>query len=414
MWCPNGNVDNFGYLVVASELHAATTVDRVTAGVRADMDAIGGTRVTSPEETPDAPLVILVATGGTEVAILDHARRRSDVVPFEPIVLVAHPLHNSLPAALEAMARARADGRSGRIVQAEAGAPDAIATAVADVTAIHRLHRTRLGAVGEPSPWLVASIPDADSLRARWGVELVPIGIADTIEAHRSADPERTRTAAERFSGTARPSAELMRAAALHPVLVDAIAAARVDAVAVRCFDYLGALRTSGCIALAQLNDSGIVAGCEGDIASTVAMLLVRALLDQPSWMANPAAIDEANDRVLLAHCTVAPSLVSDIELHTHFESGLGIGLRGTFSPGPVTLMRLGGRSLDQLWISDGDIEHAGQADDLCRTQVTVRLVGTGARTLLEEPLGNHLLMFHGHRRDRVERWWRLAFGSSS
>jgi hypothetical protein len=45
---------------------------------------------------------------------------------------------------------------------------------------------------------------------------------------------------------------------------------------------------------------------------------------------------------------------------------------------------------------------------------VTVRLDGVPAASLLEAPLGNHLLLFHGRHRDRIERWWRLAFGSPS
>jgi L-fucose isomerase-like protein len=329
-------------------------------------------------------------------------------------VLVAHPLHNSLPAALEAMARLHADGTRGRIVQVDHREPTRLATAVADVAAIHRLHRTRLGLVGAPSPWLVASVPDAALLRARWGVELVPIDIADTIDDYRNVDADRARAVAVRFAGRTDPSPELADAASLHPVLVDAIDRAGVDAVAVRCFDYLDALTTSGCVALAELNDTGMVAGCEGDVASSVAMILVRALFDQPSWMANPAAIDEEHDRVLLAHCTVAPSLVEDVELHTHFESGLGVGLRGRFAPGWVTLLRLGGPALERLWVSEAELERSGAADDICRTQVTVRLDGVPAASLLEAPLGNHLLLFHGRHRDRIERWWRLAFGSPS
>jgi L-fucose isomerase-like protein len=179
----------------------------------------------------------------------------------------------------------------------------------------------------------------------------------------------------------------------------------------VRCFDYLGTLTTSGCVALAALNDSGVVAACEGDVASAVAMVLVRALLGEPSWMANPAVIDTEGDRLLLAHCTVAPSMVEDVELHTHFESGLGIGLRGRFAPGWVTLVRLGGSALEHRWIAEAEVVETGSADDLCRTQVTVRLAGARAATLLEAPLGNHLLLVRGRHRQRLEEWWQLAFG---
>jgi L-fucose isomerase-like protein len=105
--------------------------------------------------------------------------------------------------------------------------------------------------------------------------------------------------------------------------------------------------------------------------------------------------------------------MVDGVQLHTHFESGIGIGLRGRFSPGPVTLLRLGGRSLEHLWISDGEIERAGDAEDLCRTQVVVHLTDAAAQPLLEHPLGNHLVLVHGHHRARIERWWRLAFAGA-
>ncbi|MBI5088085.1 MAG: hypothetical protein HZB15_04245 [Actinobacteria bacterium] len=140
-------------------------------------------------------------------------------------------------------------------------------------------------------------------------------------------------------------------------------------------------------------------------------MLLVRALLGQPSWMANPASIDVERDQLLLAHCTVAPSMVDGLELHTHFESGLGVGLRGHFAPGPVTLLRLGGAALERRWMAEGDIVSSGTADDLCRTQVVVQLRDERAQHVLDEPLGNHLVLFQGHHRARFERWWRLAFG---
>ncbi len=405
-------MSTFAYLQIASPLHDAATVDRLTADIRTALHNLDGVRAQHPEDHDDVPLAILVATGGTEAAILDLVHRRHTVVPYEPVLLLAHPLHNSLPAALEALARLHMDNMRGRIVQIDSAASEQLVTTVADMTAIHRLHKTRLGVVGVPSDWLVASVPDAGLLRERWGVELVPIDITGTIDAHALADPAATNAVAVRFAGTSAPTAELVRSAALHPALVATIEQARVDAVTVRCFDFLTGLATSGCVALAELNDTGVVAGCEGDVASTVAMLLVHDLLDQPSWMANPAHIDEERNQVLLAHCTVAPSLVEDLELHTHFESGLGIGLRGRFAPGWVTLLRLGGPSLERMWIAEAEIEHTGSDPGLCRTQVTVRLDGVPAGSLLEDPLGNHLLMFHGRHRERIERWWKLAFGS--
>lgn len=284
--------------------------------------------------------------------------------------------------------------------------------AIADLHALFAMRGSRLGLVGEPSEWLVASVPDRERLRDRWGIELVDVDIGGTIVRTRGVAAAEAQPVAVRFTTKGAPAEETVAAAALHPALVATIEESGVDAVSVRCFDFITELSTSGCVALAELNDTGVVAGCEGDVASTVAMMLVRALLDQPSWIANPAQIDTAANSLLLAHCTVAPSMVDDLELHTHFESGLGIGLRGTFAPGPVTLLRLGGPSLERHWFAEAEIVATGASPDLCRTQVTLhvgdeRPVGR----LLDDPLGNHLVMVHGHHGDRLERWWRLAFG---
>lgn len=404
-------MEGFRYSIVASPLHDAATVGSIIAPVRTVLDGLGGTPSDDPTHDVDLPHLVLVATGGTERIVLDLVRRRWEVLPWEPVVLVAHPLHNSLPAALETMARIRGDGGRGRIVQT----PDdeALADAVGDLRAIHRVRGSSIGLVGAPSDWLVASVPDRDLLLARWGVGLTDIDIGETIERQRTVTDGEAQPVAVRFTGGGAPSTDTMTAAKLHPALVETIERTGVDAVAVRCFDFLTELATSGCVALAELNDRGVVAGCEGDVASTVAMLVARHLFDQPAWIANPASVEIAGNTILLAHCTVAPSMVNDIELHTHFESGLGVGLRGRFSPGWVTLMRLGGHGLDQHWFADGEVMRGGDSPDLCRTQVTIRVADQPVAELLEHPLGNHVVMIRGRHRDRLERWWRLAFGES-
>jgi len=400
-------VKGFMYSVVASGLHDAASIDRILAPVTSELEALGGHRMTSDEFEMHAPHLVVVGTGGTERAIVDLVRRRHAAEPWEPVVLVAHPLHNSLPASLEALARLRRDGIAGRAVQvSDPGEP---ATTIEDLRVIHRLQHTRLGLIGEPSDWLVASIPHRRAFEAQWGVELVDVAVDEAIRHHRDAPDVQVREVAVKFSPRGEPDLDILAASALHPTLTRVIDAHRLDAVAVRCFDFITELRTSGCVALAELNDAGVVAGCEGDIAATMSMLLVRELLGQPSWIANPARIDVASGHLSLAHCTVAPSMVDDLELHTHFESGLGIGLRGTFAPGPVTLLRLGGDRLEQHWFVEGEIVGTGDAPDLCRTQVTVH-VDDPLDVLLDDPLGNHLVMVQGHHRHRLERWWRLAF----
>jgi L-fucose isomerase-like protein len=185
----------------------------------------------------------------------------------------------------------------------------------------------------------------------------------------------------------------------------------RLDGVTVRCFDLIGALNATACPALSALNDEGVVAGCEGDVPSAVAMLWVRCLLGTASWMANPARVDPAAGTLTLVHCTVPRTLVGEVRVDTHFESGVGRALAGEMPPGPVTLLRLGGAGLDRLWLEEGEVVGAGNEPDLCRTQATVRVERGVVDDLLARPLGNHLVLVPGRHAKRLRRWWEAFVG---
>ncbi len=401
----------FGYSVVASSLHDSAAVDSLTAPVRNVLDDLGG----APDVDDLAVHLFVVATGGTERILLDAIAGRAS--RDLPVVLVAHGGHNSLPASLETLAAIQQQGGRGRIVSLT-GATSAdrrvLDEAVGDLEAIARMRSTRLGVVGGPSSWLVASSPDPAVVRRRWGPEVVTIEPTRMIELTR-VPVTPTGVLAERFTKVADPTRTTVdrqavdNAMGVRAALADVLDTDDLDAVTVRCFDLLGDPGTSGCLALASLNDDGIVAGCEGDVPSTLAMLWVRHLLDQPSWMANPATVDIETNELVLAHCTVAPSMVEGFALDTHFESGKGVGISGRFAPQPVTLIRLGGTDLDECWIAEGDIVATGDNADLCRTQVTVALSSGHVDDLLEHPLGNHLVLAAGHHARRLRRWWQLA-----
>ncbi|HSP28482.1 MAG TPA: hypothetical protein VLN74_08030 [Ilumatobacteraceae bacterium] len=408
----------FGYSIVASTLHDPHAVATLTAPVRALLDELGGAVVDArgPDDPP-TPHLFVVATGGTERLLLDAIAQRRLTRRAEPAVLVAHRAHNSLPAALETLAALQQSGGRGRIVSLTGGVETdraALDEAIGDLEAVAAMHSTRLGVIGGPSSWLVASSPEPEVVRRRWGPEVVTVEPTRMIELTRSPVTP-TGVLAERFTKVADPARSTVdrravdNAMGVRSALVDVLDNDDLDAVTVRCFDLLGDPGTSGCLALASLNDDGIVAGCEGDVPSALAMLWVRHLLDQPTWMANPAMLDVDRNELVLAHCTVAPSMVDSFALDTHFESGMGVGISGQFAAQPVTLIRVGGADLDECWIAEGDIVSTGDDADLCRTQVTIALTSGHVGDLLMHPLGNHLVLASGHHEQRLRSWWRLV-----
>lgn len=402
-------------LPVTAALHGHDVVAEALAELAAHLDTHELHVVSDvADASPDEPLTIFVVTGGTEQLVLDAWAQRQAIIAGEPLVLLTRPEHNSLPAALEALARLQHDGARARIVMLHPGDdPDDrvdIEEVVHDVAVWHALHQARIGLVGTPSDWLVASVPLVEGVRRRWGTEIVDVSLSEVIDRFEEnieapiAVPVRLR--ARPHDHSPHP-ADIETAARVEPVLRDVVEERQLDAIAVRCFDLVTTAFTSGCLALSALNDRGVIAGCEGDVASTMGLLWTRSLTGRPGWMANPAGIDRTTGVIELAHCTVPLSMVEGYQLETHFESDLGVGIVGELPPGPVTLARLGGDELEHLWCADGQALVTPRREERCRTQLDVRIPPGAAGELLDHPLGNHLIVIYGHHADHLRAWWR-------
>jgi L-fucose isomerase-like protein len=290
--------------------------------------------------------------------------------------------------------------------------------AVHDLETYHLLRRARVGLVGRPSDWLIASSPSPATVRQAWGPEVESISVETLTEEMKTVSSKEARALAEELANSAQQvqepnCAELEDGARVYLGLRRLVTRYRLSALALRCFDLVVRVGTTGCFALAQLNDEGIIASCEGDVVSMVGMLWAFHLLGQIPWMANPARLNEADNTLWLAHCTVPRCLTRRYRLRSHFESGLGVALQGEMPPGPVTVVRIGGAGLDRIWLAEGELLRSGDAEDLCRTQAEIRLTRGAVSDLLRAPLGNHLVSVQGHHADRLRSWWEAMIGPS-
>ena len=415
------NKHSFTWIPIASPFIAEeAALERIIEGYTRNLKMSGGRRCEASDIGSADTIIYFIATGGTEQEVLRlDARRRSSLPPGsqrEPLLLIAHPEHNSLPAALEVLARLQQLGRLGRVLYLTG--PDdkdgweTIATALIDINVLQQLRRARIGLIGPPSSWLVASSPDTETIRQAWGPEVIPIALEELYRALPCPEEAIARDAAEEISRNAQrtiePSQEdIVHAGRITTALQHLSDSHDLQCLTLRCFDLVTKLTTTGCLALSQLTDNDVIAACEGDLMSAVGMLWVRLLTGKLPWMANPVQIDEADDSLWLAHCTVPRKMTSSYTLRSHFESGVGVALGGIIPPGPVTLIRIGGLRMERLWIAEGMLIENGSSETRCRTQVKIRLIrGGSAGDLLCKPLGNHLVMVRGRHRDRLLSWW--------
>jgi L-fucose isomerase-like protein len=397
---------------LSSPITPPDAVASVIANVAARLTACGVPhRMVAAGEPADA---LLIASGGTEHLALEALARTGG-----PAILLAHPDRNSLPAALEILGALRQSGRPGRIVMINdtPESADAIARLARHLEVHRRLRAARVGRIGAPSDWLVASVPGAGIVSAAWGPALVDVPLEEVVGTLRDGEAAAAASIRDAMvSGAAsvrEPSpADLAAAAAAAAALRRAVRRHRLDACTVRCFDLVIDRRTTGCMGLSWLLDEGVVAGCEGDVPATLTMLWLQLVTGEPGFMANPQDLNRQANTLDLAHCTVARQLVSRYELRSHFESSLGVGIAGTLDPGPATLVRIGGADLRAVFISDGEIVGGGESERRCRTQVTVRLDAPVAE-LLANPLGNHLVLARGHWAADLREYHELFVAST-
>ncbi len=350
----------------------------------------------------DAEL-IYVRTGGTENAFKAVFPRLAG-----PVRLLTSGASNSLAASMEILSFLRQNGREGEILHGSAAyIAERIAALSRAARARRRLQGSRAGVVGRPSDWLIASESDRAAVKERLGIELVDIPIEDLItEIHSGLceGPSGFPLKSVKHSVNRKVTQKVFDGALdIYSALKRLIDRYELSAVTVRCFDLLDAVGNTGCIALALLNAEGIPAGCEGDIPTLLTMCVSNALFDVPGFMANPSRMDPSTGEMIFAHCTVPLNMLRNYSYDTHFESGIGVAVKGELPEGPVTLFKMA-PGLDRCFTAEAGLIKNLSEKSLCRTQVLLRLEDRSLCRdyFLKDPIGNHHVIIPGHRTQEI------------
>lgn len=357
-----------------------------------------------PFELPESFLsenqVVAVLTGGTESQFVQLVNEGL-IDLRKPVYLMVSGQSNSLAASLEILSYIRQHQGVGKVMR---NAEDTLISEltqdtlitdsertrnglILDFTATHTLPKAheplRLGVVGKPSDWLIASNVNYEQVFQTLNIELVDIPIEE-ISSLGEVDPGM-------------PGAE-----AIYMRLKEIVSQYNLQGVTLRCFDLLTTVKNTGCIALSKLNDEGIPAACEGDIPTLLTMMLCKRLTGELCFQVNPARIQE-NGEILFAHCTLPLGMTEKHEYTTHFESGIGVAIHGDLPTGDYTLVKLSG-DLKRLLAVDVELERCQFEQNLCRTQVWIKTNPEVAQYFLTDPIANHHVLIRGHHANQFKK----------
>lgn len=341
--------------------------------------------------------IVFIASGGVERMILQHF----ESLP-RPMVMLADGINNSLASAMEVSAWLRDRGVKSEILH---GDIQAISKRLCILNLLFnaqcKVQGARIGVMGTPSSWLIASNVDYLLAKRRWGVEYVNIPLDRIVEAfHRVTDDEvglvSAQIAQQALACREGSPQDMLKAMRLYRAIKNICEEEHLQAITVSCFKLIEKVGATGCLALALLNDEGILAGCEGDLQSIFTMLTIKAITNKSSFMGNPSMINNAAKEIILTHCSIGLKQTEQYIIRNHFESGTGIAIQGILPIGDVTIVKCGGEALDEYFISSGSLTENTNYINMCRTQVRIHL-DNPTEYFLRSPLGNHHLLVQGN-----------------
>ncbi|MBQ9457641.1 MAG: hypothetical protein IJU64_03950 [Bacilli bacterium] len=340
-----------------------------------------------------------VQTGGSEPGFAARYQNYQ-----EPYYFLVTGTRNSLAASLEMLSFLQQRGLRGKIIM---GTPEKIHDEICEYlrfsNARAELRGSKMGVIGAPSDWLIASHVDKHVVQAKLGIEILPIDyqeFMDEIEAVKEV-PEAL---IHRFKDKTNRQEDLIESLKIYLALKALCSRHGLSGFTLRCFDLLNLKHQTSCLAFGLLNEEGIIAGCEGDIPAMLTMAVAKALFGYAPFMANPSRFDMETNTAVYAHCTLPLNFVKSYTLDTHFESGLGFGIKGEIEEGPCTCFKIS-PDMTALKCLEGNIVANHNYATFCRTQIEVKF-SSSLNEITDHPFGNHMIFAFGHHKEALARFF--------
>ena len=237
-----------------------------------------------------------------------------------------------------------------------------------------RMRQTRILQVGAPQGTEAAC--SAERIKERLGTEVIPIDNNQIIEAHKAVDPKAAEAEAEQYwiskaRQIVEPSREqIIDSVKLYLVVKDLMIKHGAQAIA---SSHCMGLPAKGCLTFSKLNDMGLVGACEGDMDSTLTMLMFAYAFGLPGFITDPV-FDTSQNALIHFHCTCATQMDGrggerlPFTIRTQSDSEQGVSLDVEQRVGqPVTCAKF--IDLDKMLISTGKIFKITHDELGCRTQ---------------------------------------------
>jgi hypothetical protein len=246
------------------------------------------------------------------------------------------------------------------------------------------------------------------AIKAEYGVTVVPITLAELHQAYLAADQKLANGWADKWINGAEKviepkREELVKSGAMQEGMQAILKKYDARAITINCLGgfYSGQLQAFPCMGFVELNNTGFVGACEGDLPSTLTMLVMGYLTGRPGFISDPV-IDTSQNQIVYAHC-VAPTKVfgpqgagNPYHIRDHSEDRKGAAVRSLLPLGYMTstLKFIPGRR--EVVFHQGKSVANIDEDKACRTKLAAELKGDCEKLMAGWRYGWHRVTYYG------------------
>jgi hypothetical protein len=263
---------------------------------------------------------------------------------------------------------------------------------------------------------LVVRDQSAGAEAAVAGIAVERIPFAALNEAWAAADKDESRAVADRWQKEARKVEGVNRetleaSAAMYLGMKKLLKEHDASGITVNCLGgfYGNHIHAYPCLGFHQLNNEGLVGGCEGDVRSATTMLIGTTLTQgRPGSISDPV-IDTSKRQIIYAHC-VAPNKVfgpqgesNPFEILTHSEDRQGASVRSILPTGYLTTTLEFSQDRKEVLFHRAHAVANDPDDRACRTKLCGEPVGDIEKLFAEwDAWGWHRVTFYGDLKEPV------------
>jgi hypothetical protein len=246
------------------------------------------------------------------------------------------------------------------------------------------------------------------------GIPLEYVGFSEVNKAWETANKDNANAVVEHWQKTATiidiPVETLQSSAAFYLGMKSVLENHDANAITINCLGgfYGGSIHAYPCLGFHELNNQGLVGGCEGDIRSAATMLAFSIMTQGRPGMISDPVIDTSKRQIIYAHC-VAPNKVfgpdgpdNPYTIMTHSEDRQGASVRSILPTDFITTTLQIDQTRKEILLHQARAVANDPDDRACRTKLCAEPLGDIEKLFRFWDWGWHRVTFYGELKEPV------------